>query len=186
MSRTRDYILTELLVLRTQQGDREAFGALVDLWQERLWLHAHALTDTGEQAWDAVQETWTAVVKGIGRLAEPAAFPRWAFRILTHKAADQVRRRQAEREAQQELAALAGTSERRQGAPGARVADLRDALAALPAAARQLLALHYAEGFTTAEVGQILGVPQGTVKSRLHHARRHLKRLMEEDDDDGR
>jgi RNA polymerase sigma factor (sigma-70 family) len=180
MERASEQIATKLLVLRTQAGDREAFGWLVDLWQERLWRHARALTDSDEEAWDVVQETWTGVVKGIARLDDAATFPKWVFCILARKAADLTRRRRSERKTRAELPTEgdepAGRFE------SERAADLREAVKRLGAQDRQLLALHYAEGFTTAEIGEILGVPQGTVKSRLYSVRQELKKWMEEKD----
>jgi len=69
----------ELLVLRCQEGDAEAFELLVGRWQGRLWRHAWRLTGDENAAWDAVQETWVGISRGIVRRADAAAFPAWAY-----------------------------------------------------------------------------------------------------------
>jgi RNA polymerase sigma-70 factor (ECF subfamily) len=62
MRKSRDQIYCELLVLRCQQEDRDAFDKLVGGWQERLWRYAYRVTGSEPAAWDAVQETWLAVI----------------------------------------------------------------------------------------------------------------------------
>jgi len=79
--KSSERIIDEMLVLRCQDGDRRAFDELVGRWQERLWRHARVLTGDDDADWDALQETWLAVVNGLKRLNDPAAFPRWAYKI---------------------------------------------------------------------------------------------------------
>jgi len=67
---------------------------------------------------------------------------------------------------------------------GPAIADLREALAGLPGCDRAILSLRYEDNFSTAEIAEILGIPPGTVKSRLHHARQRLRRFLEEDYDE--
>ena len=79
----QDRLNDELLVLRCQEGDAEAFELLVGRWQRRLWRHAWRLTGDESTAWDAVQETWVGISRGISRLVDPAVFSAWAYRIVT-------------------------------------------------------------------------------------------------------
>ena len=97
MPRTAAQIRQELLVIRCQQGDEDAFRELVGLLQPGLHAHALQLTGRPEAARDAVQETWLAVVAGLGRLHDPARFAGWAHRILARKCADWTRRQQRRR-----------------------------------------------------------------------------------------
>ena len=94
----RERIADELLVLRCQEGDIAAFEQLVERWQERLWRHAWRLTGDENAAWDALQETWIGISRGLGRLVEPAAFPGWAYQIVSHKCRDWLRRQRRHRE----------------------------------------------------------------------------------------
>jgi RNA polymerase sigma-70 factor (ECF subfamily) len=63
-------------------------------------------------------------------------------------------------------------------------ADLREALADLPGRDRAILSFRYEDNFSTAEIAEILGIPPGTVKSRLHYARQRLRRFLEEEHDE--
>ena len=66
----------------------QAFEQLVDRWQQRLWRHAWRLTGEGSRAaWDALQEAWIGISRGLHRLAEPAAFSAWAYQIVGHEVA---------------------------------------------------------------------------------------------------
>lgn len=168
-------IENELLVLRCRTGDRSAFEALVERWQQRLWRHARLVIGDEDAAWDAVQETWVAIVRGISKLEAAGAFPAWAYRILTAKCADIVRKRQRHRRVTDDLINEA------EHADEGRAVDhdaLESAIARLPENERAILSLHYVEGYTTNEIAEILGVAQGTVKARLFDAREHVRRLM--------
>ena len=83
-----DRLNDELLVLRCQEGDTEAFELLVGRWQGRLWRHAWRLTGDENAAWDALQEAWIGISRGLVRLADAVAFPAWAYRIVSNKCRD--------------------------------------------------------------------------------------------------
>jgi RNA polymerase sigma-70 factor, ECF subfamily len=176
----QDRLNDELLVLRCQEGDAEAFGQLVERWQERFWRHARRLTGEDAAAWDALQEAWIGISRGLRRLAEPAAFSGWAYRIVTHKCRDWLRRQRRQRRMDdlyraevQESCELAGEQ----------YGSLREALSHLSGPDRALVSLRYEDGFSTAQIAAILGVPEGTVKSRLFYARKRLKQFLENSDE---
>jgi len=85
-----DRLNDELLVLQRQEGDAEAFELLVGRWQGRLWRHAWRLTGNESAAWNAIQEAWIGISRGINRLADVAAFPAWAYQIVGNKCRDTV------------------------------------------------------------------------------------------------
>jgi RNA polymerase sigma factor (sigma-70 family) len=174
----------ELLVLRCQEGDAEAFEALVDRWQERLWRHARRLTGEDAAAWDVLQDSWMGICKSFGQLAEVEFFPAWAYQIVSNKCRDWIRRERR----QSEVTALYGEqlqSEERQAADlRQQSADLKEVLEHLPGPVRAILSLRYEEGFDTVEIAAILDIPEGTVKSRLFHARQKLSKYLEEIDHD--
>lgn len=165
----------ELLVIEAQDGDAEAMEALVRRWQRRLWTHAYRLTGRSEAAWDITQQSWLAIIKGLGSLHDPASFRAWAYRIVANKGMDYVRSQPpattppapdtvGQRPPRQESHAI-----------------LRELLNRLEPAKRALLVLYYLEGLTVSEIGFVLGIPPGTVKSRLHASRAELKRLWQQD-----
>ena len=178
MPKRRDQIYDELLVLKCQAGDRQAFEELVERWQERLWRYARALTGSEPAAWDIVQETWVAVTKGLARLREPGLFESWVFRIVSNKSTDWLRRRQVRNRASGQLAGENGSQADETQPTDERAEALEAALGRIAPDRRALLMLRYVEGFEIAEIGEILEIPAGTIKSRLSRAIAELRRLM--------
>jgi len=184
MRKTRDQLYDELLVLRSLEGDAQAFEELVTRWHPRLWRHAYCLIGEREAAQDVVQEAWLAMVKGLSRLDAAGAFAGWAYRIVANKCVDRVRQQDRQRRLSEHLAQEA-SRDHREGAHGSERADsLWSALERLPGDRRVLLCMRYVEEFTTTQIADILGVPEGTVKSRLYHARQELRRLIERESDE--
>lgn len=171
------------LVLAAQLGDRAAFQRLALRWNRRLEAHARRLLRDPEAARDAVQAAWLEIVRGLEGLRDPAAFPAWAYRIVTRRCAAVIGGRRRDRATAAELAAEA-LSAPTPSAPQD-VADdeagLRAAVRALPSDQRAAIALHHFEGLSVAETAVALDVPAGTVKTRLMHARRKLKLALEGD-----
>ena len=169
----------EILVVQCQDGDHQAFQELIQRWQHRLWRHAARTIGSGDSAWDVVQESWIAIIRGIGRLDDPGAFSTWAYRIVTRRSADWVRQRAR----QIRLAENLSRRPPRDGTDPDRdeIDALEKAISRLDPDQRAMLSLHYVEGCGIQEVAQILSIPAGTVKSRLHYIRNELKRILEED-----
>jgi RNA polymerase sigma-70 factor, ECF subfamily len=176
----QDRLNDELLVLRCQEGDAEAFERLVERWQERLWRHAWRLTGDESAAWDAMQEAWIGISRGLRRLAEPAAFSGWAYQIVSHKCRDWLRRQRRQRQIDELYRADAQESCE---PVGEQYGNLKEALAQLSGPDRALVSLRYEDGFSTAQIAAILGVPEGTVKSRLFYARKRLRQFLENSDE---
>ncbi len=184
MNRSTEAVFDEYLVLAAQSGSSDAFGRLAARWTPRLRRHAALVLRDSDAASDAVQEAWIGIARGLRRLDDPTRFPAWAFGITTRKCVDEVRRRQRRR-------ALASSVTHEEAvAPGGglrpadpdQTLDLSDALAALPIDQRLMVGLFYGEGLAVDEVAEALGIPTGTVKSRLHAIRLSLKTLLQGED----
>jgi RNA polymerase sigma factor (sigma-70 family) len=173
MAKTREQIHDELLVLRSQQNDAEAFEELVGRWQHRLWSYARHLVGEEEAAWEVSQESWMAIVKGLPRLARPGAFPYWALQIVNGRCVDWIRARQRDR-----TVSLDSEPPQLAISPDA-ISPVSAALGLLPPESRALLLLHYGQELGIRDIALVLQIPEGTVKSRLYHARRRLVELME-------
>lgn len=174
----REQFLDEWLVLRSQEGDREAFQRLIRRWQERLWRHAYRLCGRSDLAWDVVQESLLSITRGLPKLHDPERFRPWAYTIVTRRATDLLRRRGPD-EAGEDEAPEPCAPEDEGSDDDPRIGPLRTALARLPGDVRSLLSLRFVEGFEVARIAEILGIPEGTVKSRLHHAKQRLKEQLE-------
>lgn len=197
MPPTPDDILDQLLVLQAQDGDRASLVALVARWQERLLARARLLCGNQDAAADVLQHALIGIARGLHRLDDPAAFPAWATTIVTRRARDWIRAEQRRRRRECALgpedapgaSGGGGVAPASIGATGAPAptssedreherARVREAVDRLPAELRSAVLLHYAHGLPVDAIARSLSIPGGTVKSRLFHARRALRRLL--------
>ena len=177
MDRREDRIFDEYLAASARAGDRMAMGELARRWEKRLVRHAWRLTGNIDDARDIAQEAWIDIARGVRRLDDCAAFPAFAFRIATRRAADFVR--SAKRRRASVAAFAAEPRENCVGNDGVETSAsslaLASALAQLPVEQRAAIALFYHEDLSVAEIAAALGVPAGTVKTRLMAARDKLR-----------
>jgi len=173
MTDQSEQIVDELLVMECQDGSVQALDRLVRRWQKRLWHYACRLTGDPEAAWEVMQESWLSVLRGLRRLDDPARFRPWVYRIVTRRADDWIAGRAKARCRRAEMSQTERTYEHRQDPEEAD--ELRRLLSGLPEQSRTALTLHYLEDLPVAEIASVLGIPEGTVKSRLHTARAELK-----------
>jgi RNA polymerase sigma-70 factor (ECF subfamily) len=184
-------------VTRAVEGDHEAFRVLVERYQGRAYGLALRVMRDEEQAKDVVQEAFLKAYRSLDRFEGRSSFYTWFYRVVMNLCIDAKRRqpsgRMVEWDESQALEAPAGTGldavdPARQQASGPagdlERAELRDtigrAIEALPDDARQTLMLREVDGLSYSEIAKSLGVPKGTVMSRLHHARRRLRALLAE------
>jgi RNA polymerase sigma-70 factor (ECF subfamily) len=164
------------LVLAAQRGSREAFAQLVRLHQARALAVARAIALTREDAEDAVQEAFLHAYRALDRFRPDQPFGAWLGRIVANAALDIGRRRKV-RDADQLPETLAHPF-RDPAEQDELRRRLQEALARLTDRQRGVLVLHDVEGFTHAEIGGMLGIPEGTARSDLHHARMALRRML--------
>ena len=171
------------LIRRAQTGDVEAFTALVAGRVEPMQRTAMAILGHEADAHDAVSQTLATVWRELPRLRDVAAFDAWSTRILVHACRRLLRGRGRARvreltidiaEAGQAVASAGGSTDE----VVERLA-LERAFERLDPDARAILVLHHLEGRGLGEIGAILGIREGTVKSRLYAARRALERSLE-------
>lgn len=164
-----------LVVVRCQLGERAAFDELVQRWHRPVWSFlAHMLGDAGRSD-DLAQEVWVRVVRGLPRLEQPDQFAAWVFTIARRVVHDDLRRSYRTPDADPLSAAHPDPAD--QGDPVDGVLDRLDlerALAVLSPRDREATVLFHLQDRPVVEVAELLGVPEGTVKSRLHRARRQL------------
>ena len=182
MDRTREQLLDEYLVASARTGDRKAFDLLARRWGRKLLAHAWRLTGDVDLAREAAQDGWIEIVRGVGQLRDERAFPAWAYQIVSRRCARRIGRLRRDRAltAAAAIEPVVDVGEPEPGDPGAAV-RLRAALAALPEAQRAAVGLFYLEDLSVAETAIALNVPAGTVKTRLMHARRTLRAVLEGD-----
>lgn len=182
MTQSPTQIFDELLVLKCQDGDVEAFKTLVSRWHSRLRRHAWYLTQDWEAAGDIVQEAWLDIIRTIRRLKDPSSFRNWAYCIVGNKATDWVRRQQRQRTLWTEIAHQKksdGDSTAQEENKSRVQSMMQKGIKALPTSSQQILSMKYMDHMSIQEISQALGIPVGTVKSRLHHAREQLKQVIQ-------
>jgi len=175
--RSRERAADELLVLAAQARQIEAFEHLATRWRPRMLRHALRLTGDPEGAQEAVQEAWVGIARGLGRLRDPAGFGPWVLRITTRRCADWIARRRRIRQPSEELNAAPTTVS--PANVGDNLARVRTAIRGLDPERQALMAMYYLDGLSVVEIAQVLDIPAGTVKSRLHNAREQLRASLE-------
>jgi RNA polymerase sigma-70 factor (ECF subfamily) len=166
------------LVVAAQRGSTEAFAALVRLHQRRAYGVARAVVLTHEDAEDAVQEGFLHAYRALDRFRPGQPFGAWLYRIVSNAALDIMRRRKV-RDADPLPDAVPLPFRDPAEADELR-SRLEAGLRTLNDRQRAVLVLHDVEGFTHGEIGSMLGIPEGTARSDLHHARAALRRLLED------
>lgn len=164
------------LVLSAQAGDHTAFAGLVHRHQRRAYAVARAIVLSHDDAEDAVQEGFLHAFRALERFRPEQAFGAWLHRIVANAALDIARRRKV-RDAD-ELPETLSSPHRDPAESGELRARLARALDTLGERQRAVIVLHDVEGYKHAEIGSILGIPEGTARSDLHHARAHLRRQL--------
>jgi RNA polymerase sigma-70 factor, ECF subfamily len=158
------------LVQRAQRGDGEAFNALVDLDIDRCTAIAYRITRDHGMAEDAVQQAWLNAWRELPRLREPERFEMWLHRLLVNACYVELRHVRRWRDRIVPLT-LDGAGA---GPDPVRAADDRDALdrafRRLSPERRAMFVLHHHAGMPLDTIAEILGLPLGTVKSRLHYS----------------
>ena len=162
------------LVARAQSGDREAFDALATALYDRLYAVGRRILRDGDAAQDAVQEALIRGWRDLRSLREADRFEAWMHRLLVRACYDQTRRRHrldvrirpidaARSDPADDMAVVAHRDE------------LERAFLKLSVEQRAVLVLTHYVGMPAADVGQTLGIPVGTVHSRLHYAIRAMR-----------
>lgn len=184
------------LVARVQEGDERAFRTLFDRYQRRAFAVAYGVVKNKQDAMDIVQDGFVKVHRHIGKFQGSSSFYTWLYRIIMNLAIDHVRRRKnakgveyddrVGREADE--VAGDGTLLPRilDANPGKTVirrellAKIQEALEELPEYHRAVIVLREIEGLSYEEMSQVLGVPKGTIMSRLFHARKKMQATLSE------
>ena len=164
------------LVVAAKSGDAQAFAGLVRLHQRRAYAVARAIVGTHEDAEDAVQEGFLHAYRALDRFVAGQSFGAWLHRIVANAALDLTRRRKV-RDAD-ELTEVVASPFRDPAIDDELRLRLGAALGTLTERQRSVIVLHDVEGFKHNEIGSMLGIPEGTSRSDLHHARAALRRAL--------
>ena len=167
------------LVERAQRGDRDAYEALARAASRRLYLIAHRIVRDTDRADDVVQQALVAIWRELPNLRDPGRFDAWTYRMVVRECLAETRRTRR-------LGVTVAPLRDDQAAVGqdriAHVAmrdELDRAFRQLSAEHRAVIVLHHYVGLTLGEIAEVMGIPYGTVGSRLHHATRAMRASIE-------
>ena len=171
---TRD----EILVLRFQLGELSAFEELTKRWESRLLYYLRRLVPQEADAWDALQRTWLAAYRGLKRMKEPKALRAWLYRVARNQAANHCRDEFSHRTRIDEEVDPDTLIDPPWEPELEQAERVHLSLGSLSLPHREVLTLHFLEQMPLDEIASITQTPVGTVKSRLHYAKRLLKEIL--------
>ena len=183
MADSTDRLYEQILILRCQAGDEGAFAELVRRYQGRLRYYLRRLLDDRDKADDILQDTWCDVFCKLPRLRSPRAFPAWLYRIARDRAFRQQRRGRHVPRGIEEVDWLSQPQDEADFS-AEEAGRIHVCLGRLSPPHREVLVLRFLENMTYDEIACTVGCRLGTVRSRIHFAKRALRREMERSDDD--
>jgi RNA polymerase sigma-70 factor, ECF subfamily len=169
----------QALVAQTLAGDRDAFGTLVERYAGQARRVARAVLGDPDDADDAAQDGFLSALVKLGQYDPKRPFGPWLMRIVANAATDRRRRRSVRKVEPLEPSLVGGGPRPDAVAMRSELGErLRAALAELPERRRKAVVLFDVEGYSHAEIAGMLGIPEGTVRSEVFHARRRLRTLL--------
>jgi len=178
------------LVIAVQRGDAAAYRGLVERYQNKLYHVIYGMVRNQEDARDLTQDAFIKAFKSISSFRAEAKFYTWIYRIGMNLAIDHLRKRKrrdhtefdeqiAARDSQGQVAEIHQTDSPRKSIERKQIySAIMSALETLPEQQKQVVLLRELEGLSYKEIADIVGIPEGTVMSRLYYARKKLQGVL--------
>ena len=167
----------EWIALRCQSGETSAFEDLVAIMERPLLYYAASLTGNQDSGLDVLQEVWIKVLRDIRKLKDPGSLRSWLYAITHGIAVDRIRRNASRERAEQvELEDFQEAEEPSFAEEDA--AAIHQALSQIGLRHREVLVLYFLEDLSISEIAEVVGCSEGTVKSRMHYAKRAMKEIL--------
>ena len=170
------------LIINIQNGDSDSFGKLFDLYKNKAVRTAYHITGNQASAEDVVQEAFVKCYFEIGKLQNPECFTTWFYRLLVRTAWQYAKNEKKDvpvRDVFEDSNTTGGGSIEQQYLETEMSSILYAQIQKLDKNKRTAVMLYYYSELSTKEIAQVMGCLEGTVKSRLHFARKNLKRNLE-------
>lgn len=167
----------EWLALRCQSGEAGAFEDLIAVMERPLLYYASSLTGNEDSGLDVLQEVWIRAFRSIHKLKDPGSLRSWLYSITHGIAVDRIRknysREQAEKVQFEDFQEAEEPTFAEEDA-----AAVHQALSEIGVKHREVLVLYFLEDLSLAEIATVVGCSEGTVKSRIHYAKRAMKEVL--------
>jgi RNA polymerase sigma-70 factor (ECF subfamily) len=167
----------QVLLLRCQIGDRDAFEVLFEHYERPLRYFINRLLDNSELTEDIFQDTWLTVIRRIHGLKEVDAFPAWLYRIARNKVYQQLRKKKNALILDENITIENHIEDDVFSVEDA--AKIHRCLKELPLEYREVLMLRFLEQMSYQQIAQVLNCKLGTVRSRIYYAKIALRRELE-------
>ena len=181
MRTQRDAIYDELLLLRWRHaGERAAVDELLRRWERRLLYYVRRLVPGEQDAWDVLQQTFLQAVRKIHTLREPRTLPAWLYTVARNAALAHRRSVLAAGghvDDAVDVGELAASDDAEFQPDD--VEAVHAALGQLSVPHREALTLLFLQDLSVEEIAQVIGVSPGTVKSRVHYAKRAMRAILQ-------
>ncbi|MHC4475176.1 MAG: RNA polymerase sigma factor [Planctomycetota bacterium] len=170
-------LIEQVLILRCQVGDKDAFAELIERYQAPLRYFISRLLPNSGMTEDIFQDTWLAVIRKIHTLRKLDAFSAWLYQIARNRVYRELRR-ERQLSALDESAPVPNDKQDDGFSPDDAV-KIHNCLEKLRPEHKEVLMLYFLEQMSYQQIAQVLDCNLGTVKSRMYYAKRALKREME-------
>lgn len=174
----RQELELELIMLRHRRGDLQALPELVASFERPLFYFLRRIVRDESQAWDVMQKTWMRIISSPPQTGNGRSLKVWLYRVARNTALNHIR--DEHRHDAAELQGEVDPVEDPESFDAADAEEIHAALDRLSRCDREVLTLHFLEQLSTRELSDVLDIPQGTVKWRLHVAKRNLRTQLEQ------
>jgi RNA polymerase sigma-70 factor (ECF subfamily) len=176
-------------IKQVKKGDQSAFEDIVIYFQNRIYQHCYRMLGNAYEAEDVAQEAFIRAYTNIDSFDNRRKFSTWLYRIATNLTIDRMRKRKPDYFLDAELKGTDGLDmyarlPSHDRSPGEEVENLElqrfihQEIAGLPSKYRSIIMLRYLEEFSLKEISEILDIPLGTVKTRIHRGREALRKKL--------
>lgn len=175
----KEAIYNQLLVLRCQDGQSKAWEELVGRWEKPLLYYIRRMVGNEEQGWQILQEVWLQVVKNIHTLRRPEYLPKWLYSICHKKIMTYYRQSYRWGEFQTDVSNAEHHGNHEPDLQFENAETVHWGLGQIKPAFREVLTLFFLQDLPIEEIGEVLNMSEGTVKSRLYYAKKKLREVLE-------
>ncbi|HET7628074.1 MAG TPA: RNA polymerase sigma factor SigW [Bacillales bacterium] len=177
------------IILDVQKGDQNAFGDLIDLYQNKVYSICYRLIGNRQEAEDLTQETFLRAYLNLDSYQADKKFSSWLFRIATNVTIDRLRKKKPDYSLDAEISGTDGMTMYTQLASDGWLPEeeavetelkerLHGEIMQLPPKYRAAIVLKYIEDLSLKEIAEILNLPLATVKTRIHRGREALRKRL--------
>ncbi|GAA0414208.1 MAG: RNA polymerase sigma factor SigW [Bacillota bacterium] len=176
-------------IKQVKKGDQSAFEDVVSFFQNKIYQHCYRMLGNAHEAEDIAQEAFIRAYVNIHSFDDRRKFSTWLYRIATNLTIDRIRKRKPDHYLDAEVKGTEGLNMYSQLADNGRLPEeeveglelqryIQQEIIQLPPKYRSIIMLRYIEEFSLQEISEILDIPLGTVKTRIHRGREALRKKL--------